>query len=278
MIPPWLRRRAPLCGCLGFVGGAVGSLAGDLFANGPNPTMAEALLGTAFWLGCIGGFSLLALMWAQAIYLRHDRIEPLDNLKHLGVGFASGAAGGLAAQFVYGQFAITSLALDLVVKPLCWAIAGGALGALLAPKIPNLSRWKGLAAGAAGGYAGGAAFLILAMAVPEGLGRTVGAGFVGAALGLAVLLADTIARVAWLEVTWAPGEVTKVSLGVEEVSIGGGNGDTIYANGVPPKAIVITHANGQVTCLETASGKRTAFRDGSKVMIGTTAVVTRIKG
>lgn len=272
------RGRATLSCCLGFLGGAVGSVASEGFATSPTTSHGVLILHTALWLGLIGAGILLALMWSQAIYLRHNRVSLINNFKYVSVGFICGVLGGVVAQGIYGSLTITSVAMDFAVKPLCWAVAGSCLGFMLSPRIPNLSRVKGAIAGAIGGYVGGLAFMLLSMVILEALGRTIGAGLVGAGLGLSLLVADTIAREAWLEVSWSPQEITKVSLGATEVSIGGDYSDTIYAKNTNKRAIVIAFINGQVSCLETQSSKRTPFRDGSKILIGGITILTRVKG
>ena len=122
-------------------------------------------------------------------------------------------------------------------------------------------------AGFAGGAVGGIGFLVVSGLFQVTVGRFVGVAILGAALGIAMYLAENLFREASLEVIWAPNETSRVSLGAQPISIGGGE-DHVFVRSLSPHVSSIVFQNGQIEHIETASGKRTPLQDGSRLRIG----------
>jgi hypothetical protein len=122
-------------------------------------------------------------------------------------------------------------------------------------------------AGAVGGVLGGYGFILCCALVPELLGRMLGVGLMGAALGLAIVVTELLFRHASLEVIWAPKEVTSLSLGPQPVYIGGGD-DHIHVAGLPQHAASVTFDQGKIEYCDSATGKRMTLKSNSQIKIG----------
>lgn len=118
------------------------------------------------------------------------------------------------------------------------------------------------------------AFLLSSALITETIGRMVGIGILGASLGLCIVAAESFLRAAVLEVTWAPNEVTTITLGKTPITIGGGD-DHIYVSTLPPGAIQITMHEGVITCSKYDSKQPTQLKNGSEIQIGT--ISARVK-
>jgi len=116
-----------------------------------------------------------------------------------------------------------------------------------------LAATRGTIAGLVGGWVGGMGFLLVAGMIAESLGRMLGIGIMGCALGLAIVIAEALSREASLEVIWAPREITSLSLGPTPITIGGGD-DHVYVSGLPPRAATIVLEHGGIYYTDTASG------------------------
>ena len=119
---------------------------------------------------------------------------------------------------------------------------------------------------------GGICFLLVCSVLPETLGRLSGMAALGIALGLAMYVVEQLFREASLEVIWAPGETTRVSLGAQPVTIGGGE-DHVFVRGLPEHIASIVFENGQIEYVESINGKRTSLQDGSRMPIGNLEIV-----
>jgi hypothetical protein len=119
---------------------------------------------------------------------------------------------------------------------------------------------------------GGMGFLVVAGLFAEMIGRMLGVGILGAALGLAIVIVEALFREASLEVIWAPREVTTLSLGPKPISIGGGD-DHVHLSGLPRRAASVAMEQGKIYYTDTATGKKTEFRDGSRIKVGKVEMV-----
>ncbi len=182
------------------------------------------------------------------------------------VGFMVGIKHGTALQFVFQCFA--------------WGLVGGTVGGILGGTVPNLKRWRAIGSGLVGGSIGCAGFLTIASMLPQVIGRLLGVGVMGAAIGLSIVVAEKLAREASLEVIWAPNEITTVNLGDRSVFIGGGSEDDVFIRGFPARHAGITLRQGRVEYAEAASGRQATLKDGSRLEIGklTLVVHTDAKG
>jgi hypothetical protein len=143
-----------------------------------------------------------------------------------------------------------------------------------------LGAKRGVVAGALGGSLGCIGFLIamkhLGSSAPLVVGPLLGIGFLGATLGLAVIIVETCFRAASLEILWAPKEATSVTLGPKPVYLGGGD-DHIYVRGLPEHAAGVVLEEGKVQYIDQKTSKKTELRDGSKIKIGQIEVMVKAK-
>lgn len=269
-----------LYGAIGFLGGALGALASEFIV--PPKTFAS----TPGWRGrmaldsglhdaVLASVLTLALFLAVEWYHRRD-VNAAGVRNVIVFGAIAGFASGAAAEFVY-SLAENGFFKFYVVRAASWALSGLLLGGILSRRIPNLGLARGAAAGAVGGAIGCGGALLTWALVPnsaEFLGRIIGFGLLGLALGLAIHIVEDIFREACVEVEWAPNETTRMSLGATPVTVGGGE-DHIFIRGLPHHVSSIVFTNGQIEHIETANGKRTILLDGSRLRIGGKYMVVR---
>ena len=268
-------RKFVLLGGMGFAGGIVGSAAAELLPELPATTAilsvgAVAVRGAVFAAGIA-----LGLIWALEIYSGRK----LPGLAKLGSGLLSGVmAGAIASGVAQAVFRLHRFhgAGQFFFQSACWGLTGALLGWRLSRAIPNLGAKRGFCAGLVGGWLGGMGFLLVASVLPEAIGRMVGFGILGAALGLVMVIVEAIFREAALQVIWGPKEVTVLSLGPKPISIGGGS-DDVYLSGLTPGAAEVSLEQGRIYCTDTATGKKTEFRDGSQIKVGKVEMVVIAK-
>jgi uncharacterized membrane protein YeaQ/YmgE (transglycosylase-associated protein family) len=253
----------------GGFGGLAGALVAELVeaARSSFPmTHFGAIFHTAVWFGAYTSVLAAALVVGAEWYQRHDLIAHRIGKAAL-FGALAGALAGAIAEAIYQQN-IGSLAFqNYVLRTFCWGLAGCLMGALLSRTVPNLGVKRGGAAGFIGGAVGGICFLLVCSVLPETLGRLSGMAALGIALGLAMYVVEQLFREASLEVIWAPGEMTRLSLGAQPVTIGGGE-DHVFVRGLPEHIASVVFENGQIEYVESANGKRTPLQDGSRMPIG----------
>ena len=256
---------------LGLAGGAAGALAAEIVPE-TGREMGRLILQTSAWSGVCGGVMAAALFAASEVYHRRCGFFTRQVFRYLRGGVIGGAIAGGVAQAIYTSGMASPEIQNLILQPLCWGLMGLILGWRLASTIPNLSAGRAALAGAIGGTLGGVAFLIASALFAETIGRMVGMGALGAALGLAIVVVDSLFREASLEIVWAPKEVTTVALGSVPVTIGGGD-DHIHVTGLSPKTAGVVIEQGIIQYVDFATGRRTDLRDGSKIKIGPIEIV-----
>jgi uncharacterized membrane protein YeaQ/YmgE (transglycosylase-associated protein family) len=256
-----------------LLGGGFGGLTGALLAElviflRPSyyTTHLEVILYTALWFGVITSVLAAGLVIAAAWYQRRQ-LRPLRVANAVLFGALAGAIAGAVAEAIFQQKIGSPEFHNYVLRTFCWGLAGSLIGALLSRTIPNLGLKRGSAAGFIGGTVGGICFILVSRDLPETLGRLVGICALGVALGLAMYVVEQLFREASLEVIWAPNETTRVSLGAQPVTIGGGE-DHIFVRSLPAHVSTIVFENGQIEHIETSNGKRTPLEDGSRLRIG----------
>ena len=267
-----IRNNKPLLfASLGLAGGAVGALVGEfapMFGNSP----LGHIVHTAIWSALGASVIAVALFAASEVYHRRRGFYSKLSFKYLGAGAVAGAIAGAVAQAIYGARLVSPEVQHFILRPICWGLMGGILGWRLASTIPNLGAIRAAIAGGIGGTLGGVAFLIAGAFLPETIGRMAGVGALGAALGLAIVVVDSLFREATLEIIWAPKEITTVALGSVPVTIGGGD-DHIHVAGLMQNAAGVVIEQGKIQYVDSATGHRTDLRDGSKIKIGPIEVV-----
>ena len=257
---------------LNVVAGALGGGVGSVFAELVNalepryPNNVQTVVFTGLWCAFFTSVIAAALFAAGAWYQRRN-LRPQPIVRALLFGALAGFIAGSIAQWLYQQ-EIGSLEFqNYVLRTFCWGLAGALIGAILSRTVPNLGLKRGAVAGFVGGAVGGIGFLVVSGLFQVTAGRFVGVAILGAALGIAMYLAENLFREASLEVIWAPNETSRVSLGAQPISIGGGE-DHVFVRSLSPHVSSIVFQNGQIEHIETASGKRTPLQDGSRLRIG----------
>lgn len=268
------RNNKPLLfAALGFTSGAVGSLLGEFILRDHSTRVAiEVISILAIWSAILGASIAAGLFVASEIYHRRRGYLTMQMLRYLGSGVVGGAIAGATTQLVFGAGGKMPMLEILVFQVLCWGLMGVILGWRLAATIPNLQPMRAAAAGGIGGIIGGAAFNFAAAYLSESIGRMVGIGTLGMALGLAIVIADSLFREAALEIVWAPREVTMVALGARMVTIGGGE-DDIYVYNLAPRTAGVLIDQGKIQYVDLGTSHRTDLRDGSRIKIGTIEIV-----
>jgi hypothetical protein len=273
-LPPALaaiRANKPLLFLLaGALGGAAGSVLAENVPAAPrNAPFWQVLLVTGLWMGTTGAVLAGTLVAAGEWHQRRD-FRPRQLGKVLLFGALAGLVAGAVAQAAFSIEIWSPRVHEYVIRPLCWALMGALLGLLLSRTVPNLGLWRGLLAGAVGGGVGGIGFLLVCQVLPQALqvlARMVGLGTLGLVIAAAMLVVEKLFREASLEVVWAPGETTNFNLGAQAVTIGGGE-DHVFVRGLPSRFASIAFTNGVIEYVETATGKRTPLKDGSRLEIG----------
>ncbi|MGH7835698.1 MAG: hypothetical protein ACREQK_18790 [Candidatus Binatia bacterium] len=267
-------RKALIFGAWGAAGGAIGGLVYiyplSKIGIGRIPPVAEWM-----WLfAAFGLFTVVAIIVGYSSYLKRP-FQSAELLKASVFGLIAGAVAGALAAFVMIS---TNVTHDLM-RPLCWGIAGGVLGLGLSYRIQNLGMSRGLIGGAIGGLCGGTLVQFLSGGIENILVFIFGSAAVGFFIGLMLVIAETMLREAWLDVSYGPKETRSVSLGAEPVSIGGDVGAcTVYARNAPPVAFRYRLDQGRVTCEDVTKGSVATVQPGSSRVIGNLTVTVRAPG
>jgi hypothetical protein len=237
-----------------------------------------AILSTGVWTAILAAGLCVALLAGQNYYLGRPPFAPgrlpmtTVILGAAGAGFASGALG----QTLYSLFALGGGAgLGFVGHMFGWTLLGGLLGFGVSYFVPNLDAKKAALAGLVGGFLGGLAFAILALAANV-VGRFGGAAILGFCIGLMVAVVEAAFRRAWLEVRFGGREVITVNLGPEPVKVGGdARACTVWARGAEPVALRYWIRDGQVYCEDVPARRESAAADGDTRAAGNVTVVVR---
>lgn len=209
-------------------------------------------------------------------------------------GLIAGAISGAIAQAVYSFDFGHPLIKTVFVRTFCWGLMGLLLALGLTTTIPNLKPRHAALGGFGGGIIGGVAFLVVGALIGvllgalfgaavrtnewlaffvDACGRLLGIGLLGTALGLSIVVVESVFREASVEVVWGPNENSFLSLGKDAVTIGGGLEDAVYVRGMAPEFARVEFAEGQIAYVVGATGQRTPLKDGSRLEIGRLSLV-----
>jgi hypothetical protein len=264
-----------LFGLLGFGSGALGALVADIVPH-QRDTYFSLILLTGIWAALAAMVIAIGLFWAIRVYNR--RQTDLWGLLKRAVpsGFIAGAASGGIAQTIFGLTQFPDVWTQFIFQAGCWGIWGCILGWSLSHSIPNMGSQRALVAGAIGGFIGGIGFLLSGIFIPETLGRMLGIGILGAALGLSLIIVEERYRSAYLEVHWAQNESSKFTLGSIPIFIGGGGEDDIFVYGIPHHAMSLWLERGRVKGTYHVTGENKELHDGSSIKLGKVEMIVRI--
>jgi hypothetical protein len=237
-----------------------------------------AILSTGVWTAILAAGLCVALLAGQNYYLGKPPFAPgrlplaLVILGAAAAGFASGALG----QALYSLFTMAGgTGFGLIGHMLGWTLLGGLLGFGVSYFVPNLDAKKAALAGLAGGFLGGLAFAILALAANV-VGRFGGAAILGFCIGLMVAAVEAAFRRAWLEVRFGGRETVAVNLGPEPVKVGGdARACTVWARGAEPIALRYWVRDGKVYCEDVPARRESVASAGDTRAAGNVTVVVR---
>ena len=268
-----------LFGLVGFVSGMLGALIAEIifiFLTQPKLPIIIGIIFVALWAGLSSAVIATGLFWAIDIYGRRKADWPALLRKALPAGFVAGAVSGGIAQAVYGPLSnfLDNELVQILFQSACWGILGLILGWRLSKSIPNLGTRRALYAGFAGGFLGGAGYLIVGEFLADLVGRMLGIGIMGAALGFCLVIVEEQSRTAYLEVHWAPNDISLFTLGSTPVFIGSGDSD-IYVPSIGRRAMSLVIEGGQITGTDHTKGKKKQLFDGNHINIGKIDMIIR---
>jgi Mg-chelatase subunit ChlD len=229
------------------------------------------------WTALVGAGICLALMEAQARFVRHKSLGVWEICKGLAGGGLAGLLGGIAGQLLF-LAAVHEPAWEVVFRIFGWVVLGALAGLGLSFFVPNLSRWRGAAGGAIGGALGAVGFLgidnvLHGSAFGDVLGRFLGAGLLGLAVGLMVALIEQMSRRVWLEVA-SGGQVRTVALGTTPVFLGSDAGRCqVWVPQTPARAVRYLLRDGKVEVLDIVREQAFLVERGYRRLVGQ-AIVT----
>ena len=269
-----------LFGLIGFVSGMLGALIADILTF----TLPDAqpyiigIISVAVWAGLFSAIIATGLYWAIDVYGHRKTSWPVLLTKSIPIGFIAGAVSGGIAQAIYGPFsmALSDTWVHFLFQSACWGLAGLILGWGLSRAIPNMGAQRAVIAGAIGGLIGGAGFLIASDFLTATPGRMLGVGILGASLGLCLIIVEERYRTAYIEVHWAPNEVSKFTLGSIPIYIGGGGEDDIYVHGLQHHAMSLVSERGKVTGIYKVTGEQKELSNGSSIKFGKVEMIVRM--
>ena len=232
-----------------------------------------SILLTAMHFGIFSSVLGSAIFIAQQTYRRHTprrgRVLQISTLAFLGGAGSAGLLQAVVNSIIDAQLGVSPMAI-FTAGPL----VGAFLGWMLSRYVPNLPPDRGTLAGVASGVFP-AVLIILAREIgmpTTGFVPIIGHVALGATLGFALSMIERHFRKASIEVHWAAREASRIGLGDQAVTVGGGD-DDIYIEGAPARVSSIAIRNGQIEHIETGTGKRTVLQDGSRLRIGPLTMV-----
>jgi Ca-activated chloride channel family protein len=248
---------------------ALGCFAGDIVTEMPGLNddriggLLLLLFLTALWsiFLCFGiSFAIVAAQnkLLHKPLMRGEQLKIVIKAAVIGGGIA-----GLVAQFL---FSLSGTLIDqsyemsydtsylqfhnVVVRALCWGLMGALSSRSMSRHIANFNKKWAFWGGFAGGVFACIVFLTISGYIGELAGRLFGAFLLGLCVGSMVGIVETVFRDAWLNVIYAPNEITRVNLGANAVTFGTGETDTVFVRGASVAALGFKLQNGTVFCTE----------------------------
>ena len=263
------QRAVWLAGC-GAVGGATGGLLGELTYPDRQTTILTSMWWVGIWFGIVTACIACGISAGQLAYLKQKAVQSA-SIASAAFGFAAGFIGGAIAQGIFMIIGQSRLFQDI-----CWGIAGALVGLALSVRIPNLSKLRGLIGGFLGGVVGCGMFYVVSALASATIGRPIGCAAIGFAIGLMIVVSESLFREAWLEIQYGPKESRTVSLGKTPICIGSDvSRCAVFVSGMGPVARRYTLRDRVITCEDPATGRRRTARPGDAETLGTVTVIVR---
>ena len=160
-------------------------------------------------------------------------------------------------------------------------LVGAGMGFAMSLVIPNVGIFRTMICGASGGAVGALSFMVMvtAMSFSDFSGRLAGAMVLGFSVGIAVAMAEIMAREAFLFVHWAKNEKSTVNIGVRPVVIGTSEDSTVRLpaqSGYPAKVASFMLVGGRAAMINHMSGATHQLRDGNRLTLGKVVIEVRI--
>jgi hypothetical protein len=265
-------KKALQFGLSGAVGGFAGNLITEPFMqfdrlSGSEPFF-DSVLSTARWFGLVGGGIAAAIMFGYYYYVK-GKPQIKQAFKHGGLfGLIAGAISGAIAESIY-----SGIGPNEFLRVICWGIAGSLLGLALSKRIPNLGMLRGTGGGAVGGVLGGCLFILFAYNLSGTVGRLAGCAAIGLAIGMMLIVAETLFNKAWLVISYDNGSSRTLSIGAEAVTFGSDeNLSIIFIPNVAPLAMRFQLEGNQIACENVDTGTVSYLRSGDQKRIGNCTV------
>ncbi|GAB3455091.1 hypothetical protein [Insolitispirillum peregrinum] len=257
----------------GAIGGVLSAVLYDVF--GLEGAFGSWVVGTGFDGMCIAAM----LAFGQARYVGKS-FDAKSFRKAMMIGGIGGLIGGfIALQFGFPLARLFGGSVD-AGRFLGWSLGGAAVGFAVSRIVPNLKMTTACLSGAAGGLVG-CALMYLMHAMAAGTATT------GAAIGVAIALAESAFRQAWLEITIRPKGLTlekertlTVTLGDKPVLFGcSGDADVKLAEmeGARAHFARVSLSAGKITLHDMISGTTRTVAVDETFDISNAQVVVRSK-
>lgn len=239
----------------------------------------RGVLTVGLWLFLVSLGMALCLSLAQQLMLAGS-LRLAGLIKSVAVGTLLCGVSGVCAQTAF--FGLSSVGAPLAVsRLLSWMIIGAGLGFAMTFVIPNMPRAKAVLCCAVGGFLGAICFIIVvaSMQFSDFGGRIAGALALGFFVGIAVAMAELVAREAFLIIHWAKNEKSTVNMGRSPVVIGTSIESTVRLpakSGYPASVASFELKAGKATLTNHMSRTTHVLKDGNKLTLGSVIVEVRI--
>jgi Ca-activated chloride channel family protein len=255
----------------------LGGVSADAQKDHSFSSYLKGVMSVGLWLSMVSIGVGLSLVAGQK-YMLTGSLRVPGLLKSMLVGTLIGAASGVCGQTLF--FGLDALgAPDALGKLIAWVVVGAGLGFAMTFVIPNISKLKTILCAAAGGLVGSIAFLLVVSHFSEFGGRVVGALLIGFSVGIAVAMAEAIAREAYLIVHWAKNEKSTVNIGRTPVLVGTNVESTVRLSpqtGYPGVIASFKMTDGKPTLHNHMSRTTHVLKDGNKLSLGTVVIEVKI--
>ncbi|NET43465.1 vWA domain-containing protein [Okeania sp. SIO2B3] len=222
------------------------------------------IVATSLWTALLAIGTFIALTTGQKRYLGTS-LNFVQGTGGVAGSLAAGLVAGGIGELFYGGMADVAI----IGRSMAWALLGALLAFGMAFFIPNLQGKRALVGGAVGGVLGAIAFLSIAAAFGDQVGRLIGAAILGFCIGIMIVITEVLFRKAWLEISYGPKEIKTVNLGKETVTVGS-NPELciVYVPETPSVAFKFQFDGGNIFCEDVEAGSKRSVRPGEQINVG----------